>query len=525
MYVLKTYKEKGLILNRKIFMSLHIIAICTVSISLLTGLRIASLNTPLLMHFDAILISGEVHNIHLISGYVFSALVLYVIYYQLHKKKPHKSQRTRQHHNKSYHQWVNRLGYTAGILSVFTGLLISLDLLVNTLQSLHFISALLFLLYLVMHSWIYILQHGKGVLIRVLPSSHKHIAWLKITSIFGLASLFYLLTIPVKHTLHVSSIPLDVLIEVDGHANEPQWLTTPSITLNTIGGANFVDGNTQVTIKALSNAQETFFLFSWKDPTHSVEHLPLLKTAQGWEVKENGFYHFDEQSHYEDKFAVMLSNTCNSGADGTTHLGKTPIKDKPSNWHGKGYHASLDNTVRDLWHWKAVRTNDMYLADDNFIGVPASVQHGKRRYSAGYQADGKESGAYVMNWQWYKPNRVTPKRLPTETLTEALIENQKVLPWFSSVPYKAELDTLPVGSYLPSVLYRSNRFEGDRADVRARGHWQNGIWTLELVRKKNTQSKHDITLKTGVCMWVSAFDRSQVAHTRHHKAITLQYQL
>jgi hypothetical protein len=488
------------------------------------------------MYFDAILISGAVHNIHLISGYVFSALVLYFIYYQSNKKKPKKSQHKQGNRDQIYHQWVNRLGYTAGILSVFTGLLISIDLMVSTLQPLHFISALLFLLYLIMHSWIYILQHGKAVLVRIFPSSLTHIAWGEIASIFVIASLFYLLTIPVKHSLHVSSIPMDVLIEIDGHANEPQWLTTPSIAINTIGGANFVDGNTQVTIKALSNAQETFFLFSWKDPTHSIEHLPLLKTAQGWKVQEDGFYRFDEQSYYEDKFAVMLSNTCNSGADNTTHLGKTPIKDKPSNWHGKGYHASLDNTVRDLWHWKAVRTNDMYLADDNFIGAPASVQYGQRRYTAGYQADGKESGAYVMNWQWYKPNLITPKRLPISSLTDnpladhpltdnPLSENHKVLPWFSSTPYQPQLDTLAKGSYLPSVLYRSNRFEGDRADVRARGHWQNGVWTLELVRKKNTQSKHDISLKTGVCMWVSAFDRSQIAHTRHHKAIQLQYQL
>ena len=518
-------------MNRKVFVSLHIIAMGTVLLSLLSGLRISSLNTPVLMHFDAILISGAVHSMHLISGYIFSALVLYFIYYQFNKSplsksrlnKPQlkKSQHKQGYRNQSYHQWVNRLGYTAGLLSVFTGLFISVDLMVTTLQPLHFTSSLLFLLYLVMHSWIYVLQHGKGVLVRLFPSSLTHIAWLKLAIIALIACLLYLLNIPVKHSLLVSAIPMDVLIEIDGHANEPQWLTTPRISINTIGGANFVDGNTQVTIKALSNAQETFFLFTWQDPTQSIEHLPLLKKAQGWKVKEDGFYRFDEQSHYEDKFAVMLSNTCNSGADGTAHLGKTPIEGKPSNWHGKGYHASLNNTVRDLWHWKAVRTNDMYLADDNFIGAPASVQYGQRRYSAGYQADGKESGAYVMNWQWYKPNFIIPKRLPINYS----IADKKLLPWFSSKPYQSQLDTLPEGSYLPSVLYRSNRFEGDRADVRARGHWSNGVWTLELVRKKNTHSKHDVSLKTGVCMWVSAFDRSQIAHTRHHKAIQLQYSL
>ena len=505
-------------MNRPVFVLLHIVAMFTVILSLLTGLRIASLDTPVLMHFNAILFSGAVHNIHLISAYLFTALVLCFIYYQLGKNRQNAKQKP---HKQGYHKWVNRLGYLAGLLSVFTGWLINFDLLVKTLQPVHFISALLFLLYFLLHSWVYILQQGKGVLVRILPAASSRIPWLVICSLSIVATSLYLLNTPVKHSLTISTIPMDVIIEIDGHANEAEWLTTPSVVINTIGGANFVNGHTQVTIKALSNAQETFFLFTWQDPTQSLKHLPLMKTAQGWQVVADGFERFDEQSHYEDKFAVMLSNTCNSGADGTAHLGKTPLKDKPSNWHGKGYHASLDKKVRDLWHWKAVRTNDMYLADDNFIGAPASVQYGKRRYSAGYQADGKESGSYVMNWQWYSPKSVMPKRLPIKPL----IENKAVLPWFGTQPYTVKLDTLPQGSYLPSVLYRSNRFEGDRADVRARGYWKNGLWTLELVRKKNTQSKHDVVLKTGICMWVSAFDRSQVAHTRHHKAIELRYSL
>nr|WP_238937441.1 ethylbenzene dehydrogenase-related protein [Pseudoalteromonas sp. S16_S37] len=310
-------------------------------------------------------------------------------------------------------------------------------------------------------------------------------------------------------------------MEIDGYDNEPQWLDAPIFFVDTNHGANFVDGHTQVAIKALSNAQETFFLFRWADPTQSLRHLPLIKTQSGWKVQENGFYHFDEQSYYEDKFAVMLSNSCSFGADGTSYLGKQPFNSYPANWHGKGYHASLDGKIRDLWHWKAVRTNDMVLADDNFFGPLVTPLSAERRYKAGYQTDGKESGSYVMNWQWYSKNQVTPKRLPNQN-TEI---SQPVLPWFGSHPYQKEHDIYPSGTQLSSVLYRSNRFEGDRADVRAKGRWQDGYWTLELVRKNKTASPHDIELANHTCMWVSAFDSSQIAHTRHQRAIKLRYAL
>jgi hypothetical protein len=76
---------------------------------------------------------------------------------------------------------------------------------------------------------------------------------------------------------------------------------------------------------------------------------------------------------------------------------------------------------------------------------------------------------------------------------------------------------------LPSVLYRSNRFEGDRADVRARGEWLDGFWTLEMVRKREIRSPNDVPLVQGTCMWVSAFDASQIAHTRHDRPVQLVF--
>ena len=74
---------------------------------------------------------------------------------------------------------------------------------------------------------------------------------------------------------------------------------------------------------------------------------------------------------------------------------------------------------------------------------------------------------------------------------------------------------------MTSVMYTSNRFEGDRADVRARAQWSDNVWSLELVRKINTQSPKDIPLHDGVCLWIAAFDHAQIEHTRHVRPVKL----
>ncbi|MFC6978192.1 ethylbenzene dehydrogenase-related protein [Microbulbifer taiwanensis] len=287
-----------------------------------------------------------------------------------------------------------------------------------------------------------------------------------------------------------------------------------------------MDGQTRVSLRALHNGEEIYFHITWQDPTESLVHLPLKKTASGWQVQQQGFHHFDETRYYEDKFALLLSDSCTFGAAGTAHLGRKPLEGKPANWHGKGYHYSDTGQVHDLWHWKAVRTNDMYLADDNHIGAPYRVRPGSRRYTAGYLQDGKESGSYVMNWHWYKPGAVVPKRIPGSPDMLTPYRNLRsdadwVIPWFDYQPYSVEEDSYPPGTLMPSVIYSSNRFEGDRADVRARAQWQDGYWSMEMVRRLDTGSPLDIAIDSGVCLWVSAFDRAQVAHTRHTRAIRL----
>lgn len=508
---------------------LHLAAILVVFINLLTGLRIASVSRPEWQAISAVLPQGLLHPLHFTSGILLIVLIVGYISWRILTQK----QRPKPFTNKTldFHRLVIRLGYLLFFSIILSGLLSYFSLAPALMVAVHYYCALAVIGYLLLHGGGYFVHYGLTALKRILwPSwqlSPVSLGLLVVT--FLLAAVGLQVTDKASHALPVAKVPLSQLIHIDGKADEAVWQQAETLDLLTQGGANFDNGQTRIRVQVVENGIEAFFHISWDDPTKSLKHLPLLKTETGWQVEQQGFHNFDETRYYEDKLAVMVSNQCQAGGAGTVHLGPKPLKDKPANWHGKGYHYSQDGAIRDLWHWKAVRTNNMILADDNFIGPPDKVRPGSRRYSAGYLQDGKESGAYVMNWAWYKPDLIIPKRLPksSELLTPYQQENTDslswVIPWFDYQPYQAEQDDYPVGTRMPSVMYRSNRFEGDRADVRAFARWHQGRWSLELSRKLDTGSQYDVALKNGVCLWVSAFDQSQVAHTRHALPIVLEF--
>lgn len=508
----------------------HTTAIAALLASLLSGLRIATLRNSAIAHFAELLPEGGVHQLHFFAACTLTTIAVGYLLFRFYNEF-RSGFSSPEWKTINFHRWIIRAGYALLALSLASGWILLSDSTANASpRNLHLAAALGMLLYLFLHGGAHFAQYGQRALRLVLrPTEMLNRKLLAITVITSgtILGSWHFISNSGMHHLTISKLPETVPIHIDGVADEIEWASTRPLTLSTEGGANFIDGRTSVTLRALHNTREIYFLISWQDPTKSVIHLPLHKTTGGWQILQQGFQNFDETRYYEDKFAVLLSDSCDFGAAGTSHLGRKPLNDKPANWHGRGYHYSDSEQIHDLWHWKAVRTNDMYLADDNFIGPPDILRPGRRRYTAGYQQDGKESGSYVMNWQWYKPETMIPKRLPRRAEQLAPYQSAEsardwVIPWFDFAPYTPENDDFPVGTLMPSVIYSSNRFEGDRADVRAHALWQDGNWTLELARPLDTGSDRDVAIHTGTCMWVSAFDHAQVAHTRHNRAIRLE---
>jgi hypothetical protein len=74
---------------------------------------------------------------------------------------------------------------------------------------------------------------------------------------------------------------------------------------------------------------------------------------------------------------------------------------------------------------------------------------------------------------------------------------------------------------IPGVIV-AGAFTGDRADVRGAARWAAGRWALEISRRLDTKSRHDIAIASGVYMRVAVFDRAQIRHTRHIRPIRIE---
>ncbi|TKB00843.1 hypothetical protein E5672_19460 [Alteromonas portus] len=497
--------------HKKLFLLSHlVVGVCVLTL-LLSGFRIASQQRDFWLNFDWLLPQGLVHIWHVIAG-VLLLTSLPVMLIALLK----------QRNESPVTKVFNQIGSILICISVVTGVgQFFFEFTHFVVRFIHYYSALGILVFIALHPLRYYFQKPVKYLVHVIfePLTYKR-SYFYLGTFFLASSSLYLITLSTPETLQSHVIADDVFIKIDGKDNELTWQKAKPVTVNTFAGANFYEGTSQITLKTLHNTTETYFFIRWQDPSESLLHLPLVRDEDGWHVKSHGFERFDEKEYYEDKLALLFSKSCSIAAAATAHLGSQPRYDLPKNSHKKGYHFTADGVV-DLWQWKAVRTNSMYLADDSYISKPVPPVVGAARYTAGYQQDKDMGGSYVLNWNWYSHDSVTPKRLPAYPSSNA----RGYASWFDYKAYSPELDNFPVGSVIKSVLYRSNQLEGGRADVRAHGRYSNGYWNLEIVRKKSASEQTDIDLNEGVCLWVSAFDHAQVSHTRHVKPLQLSYEL
>ncbi len=340
-------------------------------------------------------------------------------------------------------------------------------------------------------------------------------------------------------TLTVKRIPSGVAVPVlDGKDNDAAWASAESVIIHTTKGVNNPVDDVDVTVKALYDAEHVYFQFQWHDPDVSYKRYPLMKTADGWKVLQNAFDWADEDEYYEDKLAMYITDVKNGTCATTCHLGIGPDAEKGLK---HGVHYTMGE-IGDVWHWKSVRTDPVgeplgepgYVDDQHFRAadpVPLPGQS-KDRYTAGYYPDPNTGGGYKYNFE-----KLDPSKSLSETLVRPLMfpPSDTVRPnsdpktsdygakWWihksKGIKYTPELDTYPVGTLIPNILIEP--YQGDRADARAKGDWQRGVWTLEVRRALDTKSKFDVAFSPERPVYISlgTFNRSQTRHSEHIRPV------
>ena len=158
--------------------------------------------------------------------------------------------------------------------------------------------------------------------------------------------------------------------------------------------------------------------------------------------------------------------------------------DYDTNWlSGKEFKA-------DTWHWKSARTNPLGVAQDKMTII--SKNSIKKAYK-GKAEDG--STIYIK-----RPSDSGDKLYKTKRYTKRA---QPIMP-------KYIMNRNPQGSIM---------------DVKAKGVWSNGVWTLEGCRQMNTGNADDVVFTKGGAIkgGIAIFNQSGDADHNHSETVTFQY--
>jgi hypothetical protein len=186
--------------------------------------------------------------------------------------------------------------------------------------------------------------------------------------------------------------------------------------------------STEATIRAVRTGTHIYFVLRWKDSTKDdAAHKPWV-----WSTDKNAYVEGPER---EDMASMAFELAGEFDAD--------MLSGKPSTW--------------DAWHWKAVRTNPQGYAMDRTHRYTLEKPEGKAN---SYDA---KNGKKIWISRPEDSGDTVEKKQPA--------------------PKEKGEERVPM--YLPGVP------TGSAADVRAKGAWAGGWWTLEFERKLDTGNKDD----------------------------------
>ena len=549
--------------------ALHWLAAAAMAASLATGLRVSSdaLHAPIAGTLSPILPDGEVWTVHFASGLVlFFCVTAYALYLArsglwarngtlklraLRAAAALPAPAARRQRWGAVAVLLHWALYALVAVLAATGVLLFLGH-GGWVVRVHTVGALCLLGYVLLHVLAHLLQGGWQQLLRVFrpaalaaPAGARPRPFL-VAALVGIPVAGGLggLELATRDTLRAPRV--EGAPTLDGSLEDAVWRRARPVAIRTAQGANLGgSGESVVEVRAVHDGSRIHFAFRWQDPSRSLRRNPLVKRADGWHLVHDRADVYDETAYYEDKLAVVFSQSDAFGGGGVAHLGPRPLGDRPAAINGRGLHYTTDGGVADLWHWKPVRGGLLGHVDDNYFGPPtepaAAEAAGTARYTGGYRPDPGRPN-YANNFKTeprggYR-GPVAVLRLPRDpAATAAAMGRFDADPdagaedgsrwWMTedeTVPYSAEADAaIPVGTVIPGVLIQG-AYAGDRADVRGAARWADGHWTLEASRALRTGSPYDQEFAPGrpLHMWVAVFDHAQTRHTRHPRPVRLQ---
>jgi len=271
------------------------------------------------------------------------------------------------------------------------------------------------------------------------------------------------------------------------------------LAVKAVGGKNLPGGSSEMTIRSVHTDDTVYFLVQYKDATESVRRSPWVKQADGtWQkVKDPNDKGGDNNLYYEDKLAIIWAINSPAFEQKGCLSACHPGEGKP---FGNKYTANAGERL-DMWHWKGVRTGPVGQVDDQYVD---NTKYDKEKApEAGRKSDPKTGGGYADN---VSDDKKGPKF--------ALAGNKPAPPYWIVDAEKEPFDDskYKAGDEVPGIVIAP--ITGDRGDIQAKAVWKDGVRTVEIARKRVTNSEFDVQFKDKkeYAFGVAVFDNAQVRH-------------
>jgi hypothetical protein len=284
---------------------------------------------------------------------------------------------------------------------------------------------------------------------------------------------------------HGQSIPATYVkqaeISLDGKDNEPEWSSASEVTVP----LNF--GSTkEALVKVLYTDEEIYFRVRWADSTEDRDHHPWI-----WDAEQKRYV---AGSQVEDSVMLSIEAGCA--------------------WNPSllaGYQFDFDG-----WRWLAARSDPVGQAWD-LTGNIADQDHAMLKPTP-YQSRNTEN---VWNVKFADYTQEEISHLGWSELDRSYLYR----PVRPTSYYRAEVDGLKVtevDAQIPAPLvppddetqtfpqYRAVKLDGDAGEVSAKGHWEDGFWTVEFRRNLSTPTN---TLTDSVFKRLTQFSIHVFDHT------------
>ena len=137
-----------------------------------------------------------------------------------------------------------------------------------------------------------------------------------------------------------------------------------------------------------------------------------------------------------------------------------------------------------MWHWKSVRSNPVGYAEDGYVAFNATKEPEKgRKRDAGSGTKAKNNRTKDKSGPAYMQDPSKSASIPGTLLVAQAVEIKNPTTGFKD------------GDQIPGYMLQTG-WKDSFADVKAKGVWQNGKWTVMMSRKLNTGYDDDIQFNT-----------------------------